>query len=117
MIRKLFMTLFFSIVLLSVIGAQPRMDPKERVKELTERLKLNEKQTKQIEDIFIKQSEQMQKVFESGNNDREQRREQMMKLREETNKKVEKVLNEKQKSEYKKYLKELEERRQQMRPM
>jgi hypothetical protein len=111
------MTLFFSIVLLSVIGAQPRMDPKERVKELTERLKLNEKQAKQIEYIFIKQSEQIQKAFETRSGDREQRREQMMKIREETNKKVEKVLNDKQKTEYKKYLKELEERRQQMRPM
>ena len=117
MIRKLFMIGFFSILLISVISAQPRMDPKERVKELTERLKLNEKQAKQIEDIFIKQSEQLQKAFESGNGDREQRRDQMMKLREETNNKIEKVLNDKQKVEYKKYLKEMEERRQQRRPM
>jgi hypothetical protein len=115
MLGRLLLLVLLLTVTISVGVAQPRFDPKERTKELKERLKLDEKQTKQIEDIFIKQSEQMQGMF-GGGGDREQMREQMMKLREETNKKVEKVLNEKQKAEYKKYLEEMQSRRQQMRP-
>ena len=115
MLRKMFILGLLFAVSLSVVIAQPRFDPKERAKELKERLKLDEKQTKQVEDIFTKQSEQMQSMF-SGGGDREQMRDQMMKLREETNKKIEKILNDKQKAEYKKYQEEMQARRQQMRP-
>lgn len=115
MLRKLFVLGLLFTVSFSTIVAQPRFDPKERAKELKERLKLDDKQTKQIEDIYAKQSEQMQGMF-SGGGDREQMRDQMMKLREETNKKIEKILTDKQKAEYKKYQEEMQARRQQMRP-
>ncbi|MBS3944983.1 MAG: hypothetical protein KGZ42_05750 [Melioribacter sp.] len=115
MLRKLFVLALLFTVSLSVVIAQPRFDPKERAKELKERLKLDDKQTKQVEDIYAKQSEQMQGMFNSSG-DREQMRDQMMKLREETNKKIEKILTGKQKAEYKKYQEEMQARRQQMRP-
>ncbi len=117
MSRRYFMLVLLFLVSISAVIGQPRMDPKERVKELKERLNLNDKQTKQIEDILIKQSEEMQAIFSSGGGDREAMRDKMMKLRDESNKKVEKVLNDKQKAEYKKYQEEMQARRQQMRPM
>lgn len=117
MSRRYFMLVLLFLVSISAVIGQPRMDPKERVKELKERLNLNDKQTKQIEDILVKQSEEMRAIFSGGGGDREAMRDKMMKLRDESNKKVEKVLNDKQKAEYKKYQEEMQARRQQMRPM
>jgi Spy/CpxP family protein refolding chaperone len=117
MFSKMVNSALILFLFVGVVSAQMRMDPKERVKELSKRLNLTEKQIKQIEDIFTQQSEAMQELFASSGGDREFMRDEMMKLREETNKKVEKVLNEKQKVEYKKILEEQQARRQQQRPM
>lgn len=117
MFSNIIKSVLILFLFVGVVSAQMRMDPKERVKELTKRLNLTEKQTKQIEDIFTKQGEAMQELFESSGGDREFMRDEMMKLREETNKKVDKILNDKQKAEYKKILEEQQARRQQQRPM
>lgn len=115
--RRTIIALFMlSFISFTIANAQPRMDPKERVKELTTRLKLTDKQAKQMEEIFTQQGDQMREAFQNAGGDREQMRETMMKLREEANKKIEKILDDKQKAEYKKYLEEQQARRQQMGP-
>lgn len=84
------------------------MDPKEMAKmnteRLAERLKLSKEQQEKIYQINLAQTEQMRKAFEAGANggDREAMRERRMKMREESDKKILEVLDEKQKAEYKK---------------
>ncbi|MBE0538708.1 MAG: hypothetical protein IH620_03265 [Ignavibacterium sp.] len=98
-----------SFFLLSLVAiAQPRFTPQERLKMLKERLNLTEEQSQKVEEILIKSDEDMQKLRSTDKRDRLQFRAQMDK----TNQEIEKVLDEKQKSEYKKMM---EERRQ--RPM
>lgn len=92
--------------MLSLVAvAQPRFTPEQRLKMLKERLNLTEEQSKKVEDILVKSDKEMQKLRSSENRDRSQFRAQMDK----TNQEIEKVLDEKQKAEYKKML---EERRQ-----
>jgi len=107
--KNLIVLLSLSFFLLSLVAiAQPRFTPQERLKMLKERLNLTEEQSKKVEDILIKSDKELQKLRSSDNRDRSQFRAQMDK----TNQEIEKVLDEKQKAEYKKMM---EERRQ--RPM
>ncbi len=104
--KNLIVLLSLSFFLLSLVAiAQPRFTPQERLKMLKERLNLTEEQSKKVEDILIKSDKELQKLRSSDNRDRSQFRAQMDK----TNQEIEKVLDEKQKSEYKKMM---EERRQ-----
>ena len=107
--KNLIVLLSLSFFLLSLVAiAQPRFTPQERLKMLKARLNLTEEQSKKVEDILIKSDKELQKLRSSDNRDRSQFRAQMDK----TNQEIEKVLDEKQKAEYKKMM---EERRQ--RPM
>jgi Spy/CpxP family protein refolding chaperone len=78
--------------------AQPRMSPQERVKALTERLSLTKDQAAQIEKIYIQSQDQMKKMNDEGKSDRSAFR----KMMEDTQAQVEKVLDDKQKAEFKK---------------
>lgn len=107
--KNLIVLLSLSFFLLSLVAvAQPRFTPQERLKMLKERLNLTEEQSKKVEDILINSDKEIQKLRSSNNRDRSQFRDLMDK----TNQEIEKVLDEKQKTEYKKMM---EERRQ--RPM
>lgn len=104
--KNLIVLFSLSIFMLSLVAvAQPRFTPEQRLKMLKERLNLTEEQSKKVEDILVKSDKEMQKLRSSENRDRSQFRAQMDK----TNQEIEKVLDEKQKAEYKKML---EERRQ-----
>lgn len=114
-------TIILSVVLLLGLAvlnqAQMRMSPEERAKQLTEQLKLTKDQTKKVEEIFKKSQDKMQKIFDSGSGFGDpDTRDKIMKLRDESNNEVMKLLNDKQKTEYKKILEEqrkrMEERRQ-----
>lgn len=107
--KNLIVLLSLSFFLLSLVAiAQPRFTPQERLKMLKERLNLTEEQSKKVEDILVKSDKEIKKLRSSDNRDRTQFRDLMDK----TNQEIEKVLDEKQKAEYKKMM---EERRQ--RPM
>ena len=112
--------LLLSIIVLFFVGsvatAQMRMDPTERAKQLGETLKLNADQIKKVEVIFTKQQDQFSKIMSEGDFGNEETRNKMSQLREESSKEIMKLLNAKQKIEYKKVLdeqkKRMEERRQ-----
>ncbi|HMN49646.1 MAG TPA: hypothetical protein PKD67_10950 [Ignavibacteriaceae bacterium] len=107
--KNLIVLLSLSFFLLSLVAiAQPRFTPQERLKMLKERLNLTEEQSKKVEDILVKSDKEIKKLRSSDNRDRTQFRDLMDKI----NQEIEKVLDEKQKAEYKKMM---EERRQ--RPM
>jgi hypothetical protein len=78
--------------------AQPRLSPQERVKALTERLSLTKDQAAQIEKIYIESQDQMKKMNADGKSDRSAFR----KMMEDTQAQVDKVLDDKQKVEFKK---------------
>jgi len=72
---------------------QGRMNPEARATQLKERLSLNDEQTKKVQQIFLESSEKMTEMREQFGDDRSQMRELMMKNREETNNKIEEILN------------------------
>jgi Spy/CpxP family protein refolding chaperone len=78
--------------------AQPRLSPQERVKALTERLSLTKDQAAQIEKILIQSQDQMKKMNSDGKTDRSEFRKKM----DETQAQIEKLLDDKQKAEFKK---------------
>ena len=78
--------------------AQPKMSPQERTKALTERLSLTKDQAAKVEKIFVQSQEQMKKMMSDEKPDRSAMRKQM----DETQAQIEKLLDDKQKVEFKK---------------
>jgi len=104
--------LLFTLILFvgsTVINAQGRMTHEERVKQYQERLKLTDAQTKKVDGILAKSEEKMQKMRDSGK--MENMRDEMMKMRNESNDEIQKILKPAQKKEF---LKMLEERKNRM---
>ena len=113
---KLILTIILFVFVGTIGNAQMRMNPADRAKQLGETLKLNKDQIKKVETILTKQQDQFSKMMNGGDFRNEENRNKMMKLRETTENDIMKILNTKQKAEYKKILEEqkkkMEERRQ-----
>jgi len=113
---KLILTIILLVFVGTMSSAQMRMSPAERAKQLGETLKLNNDQIKKVENVFTKQQDQFSKMMNGGDFRNEETRNKMMKMREESEKEIMKILNTKQKAEYNKFLEEqrkrMEERRQ-----
>jgi hypothetical protein len=83
-----------------------RMDPAQRIERrvgvMTERLQLSQQQTTQIRQILTKENDQMRALWEKaqGGADRESLRPQMQSIREGTEKQIEGVLTEQQRTTY-----------------
>ncbi len=113
---KLILTIILLVFVGTIASAQMRMNPADRAKQLGETLKLNNDQVKKVEALFTKQQDQFSQLMSGGDFRNEETRNKMNELREESNKEIMKILNAKQKAEYKKILdeqkKRMEERRQ-----
>jgi hypothetical protein len=98
----------FSIALV----AQGRMTHEERVKQYQEKLKLNADQTKKVDAILLKMEDKMQKMREKmqSGGDRENFRDEMIKMNNETNDAIQKILKPVQKEEFKKMMEERKNR-------
>jgi Spy/CpxP family protein refolding chaperone len=72
----------------------------DRLKQLKEKLDLTKDQVEKVKKILQNSDKKREELFENGNEDREAMREQMMKIREESDKKIELLLSEKQKAKY-----------------
>jgi hypothetical protein len=106
-------TLFFALILFvssMAVVAQGRMTHEERVKQYQERLKLNADQTKKVDAILVKTEKKMQEMRDSGN--RDNFREEMMKINQGTNDEIMKILKPAQKEELKKMIEERKNRMQ-----
>ena len=68
---------------------------------LTEKLKLTDAQKVQVDTIFSQQNKAMMKMRADAGDDRSQMREKMMGLRAESDKKINAILNDEQKTTYK----------------
>jgi len=94
------------------------MNPQERMKQqlqtYKERLKLTDAQFNKIDTILKDQMGEIQKLRDSSGGDMQSMREAMMGLREKTNKKIEALLDDTQKAEFKKIQEEAVQRRQGM---
>ena len=96
--------------------AQMGGNPQERLKKTLDdyktRLKLTDVQFGKIDTILTAQMAEIAKIRESAGEDREAMRASMMELREKTNKKIESLLTDDQKVEWKKMQEEAAARRQ-----
>jgi len=113
--RRYFL-LFFAVALMMGIAASNasaqgtmRATPEERAKMLKDSLGLNDKQTGKVVIIFKSMSEKRQAVMDSLD-DRDARREAMMKLMSQTDEKIEALLTADQKVKYEVMIKEREAR-------
>ena len=101
--RKIAVTLLFIIFCSSLLIAQPqRRTPEERTKQLTEQLSLDKKQQAQVLEIYKENDKKREAMFSDmqGSGDRDAARSKMMKLFEETDKQIEKILTMDQKKKY-----------------
>jgi len=93
-------------------GGQRNFDPEEIAKRQTEELKetldLKKDQEKKVYELNLKNGKKMAEMRQNSDGDREAMRASFMKLREEQNKEMKKILSD---TQYKKYEKYLEERR------
>jgi Spy/CpxP family protein refolding chaperone len=100
MFKKLF---FISITLLLIVNtfaiAQMRMSHEDRLKQYSERLKLNDKQTKVVDSLLTISENKFQDI---NTDDMSQRRVEMRKIMDETNKQIELILTADQKPEFQK---------------
>lgn len=94
------------------MNTQERM--KQQLQTYKERLKLTEDQLKKIETILNDQMSEIQKLRDNSGGDIQSMREAMMGFRERTNKKIEALLDDSQKAEFKKIQEEAAQRRQGM---
>ncbi len=99
-------TLIYALVAVFVFTtliAQPqRRTPEERTKQLTEQLSLDKKQQAQVLEIYKQNDKKREAMFSDmqGSGDRDAAREKMMKLFEETDKQIEKILTKDQKKKF-----------------
>ena len=108
--NKVFGFLIIMLLMLPVvINSQPRRTPAERAANLKEQLNLTDAQTAKIDTIYTKTDKKIQAAFEN-NFDRTQFRTIM----DSTNAEITKLLTDKQKKAFEKFL---EERRNRMRRM
>lgn len=118
--------MILSVMLFTVVSiAQNRgnFDPKEFAKrqteELTKELSLNKDQQKKVLELNNQVADKMTAMREdmmSGGGDREGMRDKMMKIREDQQKEMKKILTEDQYKKYEKYLEEQRARRGQRGP-
>ncbi|KAB2921573.1 MAG: hypothetical protein F9K22_13575 [Bacteroidetes bacterium] len=111
--NRLISALLLALFAVTVLAAQPmRRTPEERTAQLKKELELNAKQEKQVLKIFTEADKEREEMFanmqESG--DRDQARGKMMKLLEETDKKIEALLTKTQLKKYDDIKKERRER-------
>ena len=108
MYRRIFILVIAFLLSINTFSiAQMRMSHEERVKQYSERLKLNDNQTKKV-DLIITNAEK--KIGQITTEDRTQRREEMRKVFDESNKQIEKILKPVQKPEFQKMLEERKNR-------
>lgn len=84
--------------------------PEERAKQLKERLKLDDEQTKKVEEIFKSAQDKMQEVMGNTQGDRDAMRKTMIDLRAKADKEIEALLTKDQKKKYDEVKKEQEKR-------
>jgi len=109
--KRVILFLLMVLLITSAAGfAQGRMSHEERVKQYKERLKLNGDQTKKVDAILLKSEQKIEKMRETGS--RENFREEMMKINDDTNDEIQKILKPAQKEELKKMIEERRNRRQ-----
>jgi len=109
---------FFGFTAQSFSQGMGGMNPQERMKQqlqtYKERLKLTDTQFNKIDTILKDQMSEIQKLRDSSSGDRDAMREAMMSLREKINKKIEALLDDTQKAEFKKIQEEAAQKRQGM---
>ena len=96
-------------------GGQRDFDPEEMAKRQTENLKevldLKKDHEKKVYELNLKSSKAMAKMREEAGGDREAMREKMMEMREKQNEEMKKILTDSQWTKYEKYLEERRNRR------
>ena len=98
MFRSIIFSLITVLLLVNSLNAQERKSPEERLKILKAKLNLTEEQTVQIGKIVAKSKDEMKKLRDEGSADKTKAKS----ILQEADKEIEKILDEKQKVEYKK---------------
>jgi hypothetical protein len=87
-----------------------RFSPQEMAKQLQEELSLTEKQTQQVEQIYVESQEEMAKIRENLGGDRNKVREMMIENREKVDQRIQEILTDEQKTKFEQYRQERDSR-------
>lgn len=108
---SLALCVLLTLSVLQRASAQGMMrSPEERAKQLKEQLKLDDEQTKKVEEIFKSAQEKMQEAMGNAQGDRDAMRKIMMDIRAKGDKEIEALLTKDQKKKYNEVKKEREKR-------
>lgn len=94
-------------------GGRMRMSPADRAKQMQTQLKLTDDQTAKITAIYQAQAARMDSLRTASNGDRDAMRQAMRPMMQETQDKVNAVLNPDQQAAWKKYMDDMRAQRQQ----
>ena len=94
-------------------GGHGHFDPQKRVDMLAKRLNLSDDQKQKLLPIFTDEQQQMQSIRQDSSLSREDRMQKVQTLRQQTNDKVNGILNDDQKQKYAQIQQEMRERMQQ----
>lgn len=111
MIKVISFSVLIAFISLCVINAQPRRTPAERAKILKERLNLTDEQTSKVENIYTGADKKFQEASQNGFD-----REKFRAIMDSTNTDIEKILTDKQKEAFNKFLQERRSRMRRNRP-
>lgn len=96
----LMLVAFIVLAAASAFAQPPRMSAEDRTKRLTEQLSLTTDQAKKVLAIYKRSEEEMQKIRDAADGDRETMRESMRGQREKVNKEIETLLTAEQKTKF-----------------
>lgn len=105
-IKLIIMVLMLISFSVSTINAQRKFDIDTQMKTLKEKLQLNDEQEESIKTILLESQKEFQVLMEKSNGDRMSVMDEAKELKEATDKKINKQLNEEQKIEYKEFMEE-----------
>jgi len=108
--KKLVVILTLALLQITLLNAQGRMSPKERAKDLKDKLELNNDQYKKIESIFEESAAKVKDVRDKNSGDRGEMMKALIPINQEAEKRVDSLLTDKQKEQYDKIKKERREK-------
>lgn len=108
--KKMAVIILMLLFQFTLVNAQGRMTPKERVKDLKDKLELTDEQAKKVEVIFEESAVKIKEVREKNMGDRAEMMKAMMPINQEQDKKIDSLLTDKQKVKYEEIKKERRER-------
>jgi len=113
--KKIAVVILLALFQIAVVNAQGRFSPKERAKDLKDKLELTDDQAKKVEAIYQESTDKVKELRDNNSGDRTELMKVLKPINENTEKRIDSLLTDKQKEQYAKLKKERAAARQERR--